>query len=249
MPFARFSLRVAVVAVLTCHGTGCADGSVTSTGSSAGDPVRGSSSAGAPAVDTPTAEPRPQPRTERPRIVFLGDSLTAGLGLSVESSYPSLIQRKIDQDDLGYEVVNAGVSGDTTAGGVRRFDWSMEGDVRILVLALGANDGLRGLAVTDMQRNLQTMVDRARSRGIEVLLCGMEAPPNFGAQYATQYRQAFATLGAQPGVRFVPFLLDGIAGVPAFNQADGIHPNAEGARRVADLLWAALRPMLVAASS
>jgi len=180
----------------------------------------------------------------RPRIVVLGDSLTAGLGLAQAESYPARLQQKIDGAGLSFEIINAGVSGDTSAGGVRRLDWSLDGDVRILILELGANDGLRGLPVADMVANLSTIIERARARGIAVLLCGMEAPPNFGASYTREFHAAFPALARKYHLPFVPFLLNGVAGTTNLNQADGIHPNVEGARIVADTVWSTLEPML-----
>ena len=186
------------------------------------------------------------PNTEAPRIVFLGDSLTAGLGVAPNEAYPALIQQRVRQAGYAFEVVNAGVSGDTSAGGLRRFDWSLQGDVRVLVLALGANDGLRGLAISDMQHNLATMIERAQSRHIDVLLAGMEAPPNFGAEYTRQFRGAYAELARTYHVRFIPFFLTGVAGIAPLNQGDGIHPNAQGHRLIADLMWRNLQPLLAA---
>jgi acyl-CoA thioesterase-1 len=185
----------------------------------------------------------------RPRIVVLGDSLAAGLGLPIDESFPAVLQRRIDEVGYAYEVVNMGVSGDTSAGGRSRVDWALDGDVRVLVLALGANDGLRGLSPADMVANLGAIVDRARERGVTVLLCGMEAPPNFGASYTQQFRAAYRQLVRDKRVAFVPFLLEGVAGDPALNQADGIHPNAAGAQRVADIVWKQLQPILDAQPS
>jgi acyl-CoA thioesterase-1 len=185
------------------------------------------------------------PAAARPRVVVLGDSLSAGLGLAQADAFPARLQRKIDSAGLNFEMVNAGLSGDTSAGGVRRLDWSLDGDVRILILELGANDGLRGLSVADMTANLSTIIERAQARGIAVLLCGMEAPPNFGASYTREFHAAFPALARKYRVPFVPFLLNGVAGTTDLNQADGIHPNVEGARRVADTVWIALEPMLV----
>jgi acyl-CoA thioesterase-1 len=186
-----------------------------------------------------------EPQDTRPRIVALGDSLTAGLGLNASEAWPALIQQRLDEEGYAYRVINAGVSGDTTAGGRRRLDWVLgDGDVRVLVLELGANDGLRGLSVDEMKANLAAMIREARSRDIKVLLCGMEAPPNFGPEYTAAFRQAFADLAAEHDVAFLPFFLDGVAGVPSLNQPDGIHPNAEGTRRVAELVWRALEPLL-----
>lgn len=179
-----------------------------------------------------------------PRIVILGDSLTAGLGLDPAQAFPSLLQKRLDAAGHRYEVVNAGVSGDTTAGGLRRLDWSIEGNTRILVVALGANDGLRGLPVRDTRRNLQEIITRARRRGITVVLAGMEAPPNYGAAYTSEFRQMFRDLAREHEVVFIPFLLDGVAGIPAMNQRDGIHPNPEGARIVERLVWSAIEPLV-----
>jgi acyl-CoA thioesterase-1 len=176
--------------------------------------------------------------------VFLGDSLTAGLGLDIEQSVPSLVQKHLDAEGYKYEVVNAGVSGDTSAGGLRRLDWSLDGDVRILVLELGANDGLRGLPVTQMKRNLQTIIQTTTRRGIDVLLTGMEAPPNYGATYTAEFRRAFRDLAAEERVAFMPFYLLEVAGIPTLNIADGIHPNPAGAQIVEANLWRSLKPLL-----
>ncbi len=184
------------------------------------------------------------PGDERPRIVALGDSLTAGYGLDETQSYPALLQERIDRAGYRLEVMNMGVSGDTSAGGLRRLDWALEGDVRILILALGGNDGLRGLAPSALRDNLGSIIDQARARGIAVLLCGMEAPPNLGRAYTGEFRQVYRALAREKNVDFLPFLLEGVAGVPTLNQEDGIHPNAAGAHRVADLVWQRLEPML-----
>lgn len=207
----------------------------------------GSAPAPAPAPGTTPEAPstRPEaPASAKPRIVFLGDSLTAGLGLPGDQSFPSLIGRRLAERGYDYEIVNAGVSGDTSAGGVRRLDWSLEGDVRVLVLALGANDGLRGLPTDELKKNLAAVIERAAARGITVVMAGMEAPPNFGAAYTREFREVYAELAREHQVRFVPFLLQGVAGLPALNQPDGIHPNARGAQIVADLVWAELEPVL-----
>jgi len=184
-----------------------------------------------------------------PRIVFLGDSLTAGLGLVESEAYPALLQQKLEAEGYELEVVNAGVSGDTSAGGLRRLDWALDGDVKILVLALGANDGLRGLSIDEMRRNLTAIIERAQARGVAVLLAGMEAPPNYGPEYTVKFRQVYRDLARAHRVVFVPFLLDGVAGQSRFNQGDGIHPNVEGARLVAETIWRALRPMVDAATA
>ncbi len=184
------------------------------------------------------------PAVAKPRIVFLGDSLTAGLGLSTDKSFPSVIGRKLKDKGLDFEIINAGVSGDTSAGGLRRLDWSLEGDVRVLIVALGANDGLRGLPIDDLEKNLSAVLDRAKARGIPVILAGMEAPPNNGVDYITAFRKVYRDLATRYQVRFIPFLLLGVAGDASLNQADGIHPNVRGAEIVADLVWKELEPTL-----
>ena len=196
--------------------------------------------AGAPAAPKPD-----EPTTEgRPRIVFLGDSITAGLGLPTDQNYPSLIGRKLKASGLAYTIVNAGVSGDTSAAGLRRIDWSLDGDVRLLIVALGGNDGLRGLPPAELKKNLAAVLDRARARQVPVILAGMEAPPNNGPDYTHAFRSVYSELAAEYKVRFIPFLLQGVAGDPSLNQADGIHPNARGAEIVADLVWKELEPAL-----
>ena len=175
---------------------------------------------------------------------MLGDSLTAGLGLPREQAYPALLQRKLREEGSQFEVVNAGVSGDTTADGLRRAGWALEGDVRLLIVALGANDGLRGLPPSQMKANLQSIIHRARQRAIPVLLVGMEAPPNYGEQYATAFRQVFRELARENKTPLVPFLLEGVAGDPELNQGDGIHPTSAGAARIADHLWPAVETMI-----
>lgn len=181
---------------------------------------------------------------ERPKVLALGDSLTAGLGLMETESYPGRLQDMIDRDGYEFEVINGGVSGDTSAGGLRRLDWQLKDDVKVLIVALGANDGLRGLSVEQMKSNIGRIIERAQERGIVVILAGMEAPPNYGAEYAAAYRQAFAELARTYRVTFVPFLLAGVAGMPDLNQGDGIHPSAEGAAIVAETIWKALHPIL-----
>ena len=164
------------------------------------------------------------------RIVAFGDSLTAGLGLPAEEAYPARLQERLAAAGYRGRVVNAGVSGETTAGGLRRMDWALEGDIEILILALGGNDGLRGLPVDQMRENLARMIVAARGSGARVLLAGMEAPPNFGTDYADRFRSVFEQLAAEFEVAFVPFLLEGVAGIAELNQADGIHPECGGCR-------------------
>ena len=183
----------------------------------------------------------------RPRIVFLGDSLSAGYGVTKEQSIPSLVQRHLDAEGYNYEVVNQGVSGDTSAGGVSRLDWSLSGDVRILVVELGGNDGLRGLPVETTKQNISQIIATAKQRGVRVLLTGMEAPPSYGPLYTSQFRQLFRDLARKHDVAFMPFFLEGVAGDPALNQSDGIHPNPEGAVIVEQAVWRSLQPLLTKA--
>lgn len=210
-----------------------------SCGGGAPQDADGRASAGAPAVpEDPTAPPA------RPRVVAFGDSLTAGLGLLEQEAYPALLQRRIDEAGYAFEVVNAGLSGDTSAGGRRRLDWALEGDVRVLIVAFGGNDALRGLPVAQLRENLTAIIQGARERGTVVILAGMEAPPNFGQEYAAAFRQSFRDVALKERVLFIPFLLHGVAGNPALNQPDGIHPNQQGAHIMADTVWAVLGPLL-----
>jgi acyl-CoA thioesterase-1 len=208
-------------------------------------PARNSGSpagnASAPSNDSKSPGPS---KAARPRIVFLGDSLTAGLGLDTDRSFPALIQKKLNEKRIDLEVVNAGVSGDTSAGGLRRLDWSLDGDVRVLIVALGGNDGLRGLPPTDLKNNLKAILDRAKASRIPVILAGMEAPPNNGVDYTHAFRAVYADLAKEYKVTFIPFLLQGVAGDATLNQSDGIHPNVRGAEIVADTVWKELEPLV-----
>ncbi len=171
------------------------------------------------------------------RVVALGDSLTAGYGLHADQAYPALLEARLRSAGLAVEVVNAGVSGDTSAGGLRRVDWALDGEVRVLIVALGGNDALRGLSVDDLRRNLAGILDRARDRGLKVVLAGMEAPPNLGPAYTRSFRRVYQDLAGEYDAALLPFLLDGVAGVASLNQGDGIHPNVEGTVRVTDNLF------------
>jgi acyl-CoA thioesterase-1 len=185
---------------------------------------------------SPRDDVRPAP-AGRPRVVFLGDSLTAGYGLAAGEAYPSLVQERLRDAGLTAEVVNAGVSGDTSAGGLRRLDWALDGDVKVLVVALGGNDALRGLSTGELRRNLAAIVERAAQRNVTVVLAGMEAPPNLGPAYTSAFREVYRGLAAEYGIALIPFLLEGVAGRPELNQADLIHPNAKGAQKIAALVW------------
>ena len=177
-------------------------------------------------------------------IVAFGDSLTAGLGVKPEQSYPARLEARLRAEGYGYRVVNAGVSGDTTAGGLRRVDWALRNKPEIVIVALGANDALRALELGSVRINLDAIIARFQKVGVRVLLAGMEVPPNYGARYAADFRAIYADIARKRGVAFMPFLLDGVAGNPALNQADGIHPTAEGYAVIADRLWPYLQPLL-----
>ncbi len=182
------------------------------------------------------------------RIVFFGDSLTAGYGLADPDtqSYPARIGQRIESLHLAWRVVNAGLSGETSAGGLRRVDWVLTQKPDIFFLELGANDGLRGTPTEATRESLQAIIDRVRSTcpGARIVLAGMRMPPNLGADYADAFRELFPSLAKKNQIALVPFLLDGVAENPALNQADGIHPNAAGASIVADGVWKVLGPLL-----
>jgi acyl-CoA thioesterase-1 len=180
------------------------------------------------------------------RLLFVGTSLTAGLGLEPEQAYPARIARRIDSLDLPYRVDNAGYSGETSAGALRRIDWLVREPVDVFVLETGANDGLRGLSVDSMRANIQAIIDRVRaaSPNVRILLLGMEAPPNLGPRYTSEFRKVFPELAERNGATLLPFLLVGVAAVDSLNQGDGIHPNVAGSRRLAETVWSALLPLL-----
>jgi acyl-CoA thioesterase I len=193
---------------------------------------------GSPSAESPGVEADP-----RGRVVFLGTSLTAGLGLDPAQAYPALLQRKIDSAGLPLAVVNAGVSGETSAGARRRIDWLLPEPAAVLVIETGANDALRGLDVDSLVANIQAIIDRARQQvpPPEIVLVGMQAPPNLGPDYVRRFDAAYATLARRNRVALVPFLLEGVAGVDSLNQADAIHPTAAGQRKLAETVWPAVR--------
>ena len=196
--------------------------------------------------DTTPATPAPD---ARPVLLCFGTSLTAGLGLAAEEAFPALLQHKIDSAGYAFRVVNAGVSGETAAAGLRRIDWLLQRPIRVLLLELGANDALRGQDIADAKRNLQEIIDRTRARypDVRVVVAGMEAPPNLGPRYTREFRDLFVDLARANRAVLIPFLLEGVAGQADLNQADGIHPTAAGARIVADRVWRTLEPVLRAA--
>jgi acyl-CoA thioesterase I len=190
--------------------------------------------------------PAPAAESEHPSVLFLGTSLTAGLGLEAEQAYPGLIQQKIDSLGLDYRVINAGVSGETSAGALRRVDWLFREPVSVLVVETGANDGLRGLSPDILQANIQAIFDRANQLHPRprLVLLGMRMPPNYGRAYAERFQQVYRDLARKNDAALVPFLLEGVGGIASLNQPDGIHPTAEGQRKIAETVWRVLEPVL-----
>lgn len=191
-------------------------------------------------------EPEAPAKTEQKTILFFGNSLTAGMGLEPEESFPALIQDKIDSLGLKYEVINAGLSGETTAAGKNRISWVLSQAVDVFVLELGANDGLRGIPLRETRNNLQAIIDtvRKKSPDAEIVLAGMQIPPNMGPDYTTKFRKIYPQLAQANDIHLIPFLLEGVAGKPELNQPDGIHPTAEGQRIVAANVWAQLEEII-----
>jgi acyl-CoA thioesterase-1 len=179
-------------------------------------------------------------------VLFFGDSLTAGYGLDPAQAFPALIQAKITARGWNFQVINAGLSGETTAGGLRRIDWVLQRPITVLVLALGANDGLRGLPLAAAKRNLQAIIDRTRDKypQARIVLAGMQVPPNLGREYSTGFRMLFPELAAANVATLIPFLLEGVGGIPTLNLPDGIHPNPSGHKIIAQNVWQVLEPIL-----
>lgn len=183
---------------------------------------------------------------QKSNILFFGTSLTAGYGLDPSDAYPALIQKKIDSLNLPYKVINGGLSGETSAAGKNRIDWLLKQPISIFVLELGANDGLRGIPVTETEANLQAIINKVKAKypQAKLVLEGMEVPPNMGAKYASDFRKVFSDLAAKNDMVFIPFLLDKVGGVPKLNQEDGIHPTEEGQKILANTVWSKLHPEL-----
>jgi acyl-CoA thioesterase-1 len=188
--------------------------------------------------------PEPVYSKEKAVVLAFGDSLTAGYGVKDEESYPSKLQEKISSAGFPHKVVNAGVSGDTTAGGVRRIRWLMKHEPEIVILALGANDGLRGLSIDEMRKNLEIMITICREHNAQILLAGMKALPNYGEDYMREFETVFPELAEKHDLIFLPFLLEGVAGERKYTQSDGLHPLASGYSIITDLVWQRLKPML-----
>lgn len=205
--------------------------------------IQGTSVDARPGTKSPppsNAAPRPEERV----LVAFGDSLTAGLGVAPEESYPARLQEKLLLSGYRYRVVNAGVSGDTTAGGVRRVEWVLKSNPDIVILELGANDGLRGLNLAATRANLEQIIQRLLAGGAKVILAGMQLPPNYGADYTNAFQTMYADLARRHDVQFIPFFLDGVAAKIDLNQADGMHPTGQGYAVVVNGLWPVVEPLL-----
>jgi acyl-CoA thioesterase-1 len=207
----------------------------------------GVNKASANAADTSrTNEATTAPKDSTKNIVFFGNSLTAGFGVDPSEAFPARIQEKIDSLSLPYKVINGGLSGETTAGGKERIDWLLRQRVDVFVLELGGNDGLRGIPVTETAKNLQIILDRVKAKypAAKLMLAGMQVPPNMGSKYAGEFRTVYKQLADKNHIALVPFLLEGVGGIPDLNQPDGIHPTPKGHRIVAENVWEVLKGML-----
>lgn len=188
----------------------------------------------------PDVQPTDRLATEKstaPRIVFLGDSLSAGMGISSDLAYPKIIEDKLNADGYPTEILNAGVSGDTTAGGLRRLDWILSQPANLIVVQLGANDGMRGVPVEDIGKNLRSIVETIKENQVDVMLMEMQLPPNYGEQYTTAFKDLYPKIAEEKNISLVPFLLKNVGGRADLNQGDGIHPNKEGHALMADEIY------------
>lgn len=212
-----------------------------------GEPKGSASGVSAPVpAQEPVSPPAAVSRAEEPLVIFLGDSLTAGLGLAEDQAYPALLERRLKAEGRPVRVINAGVSGDTTAGGLARLDWLLSQKPGVLVVGLGANDALRGLPLLETEKNLRAIVRGCQAAGVRVLLLGMKIPPNYGPDYAGSFAAIYPRIARDLTVPLVPFLLEGVGGVAELNQADGIHPTAEGQEKVAVTVAPYLEKVLAA---
>lgn len=199
----------------------------------------------APVANEEGATPVPK-ESDGKVILFFGNSLTAGYGLDTQEAFPALIQNRLDSLGLDYTVVNSGISGETTTGGKNRLDWVLNQDIAIFILELGANDGLRGIPLNETRNNLQEIIDAVHGKNGEtkIILAGMQIPPNMGADYTAEFKSIFPDLAKANNIELIPFLLDGVAGIPELNQQDGIHPTVAGQKIVANNVWAVLGDMV-----
>lgn len=198
-------------------------------------------------IETVSSQSENKNEGDRKVVLFFGTSLTAGLGVDLEEAYPALIQEKMDSLQLPYEVINAGLSGETTASGKSRLDWVLKQQVDIFVLELGANDGLRGVNLTETKNNLQSIIDSVKNKNskTKIVLLGMEIPPNMGPEYTAEFRNLFPELATKNELVLLPFLLENVGGIPELNQQDGIHPTAEGQQIMAQNVWKVIEPLLI----
>jgi len=239
------------MALLMSGLVGCDQTPPTSSSPSSSDPA-GLSRPHSSTDDKPATDPAPAttPASDpRPRIVAFGDSLTAGLGVSPEQTYPAQLQNQLDALGHRYQVLNAGVSGDTTAGGLRRVSWVLAGKPSVVILELGGNDGLRGLSLPETRSHLDAMIRQLTEAGVQVILAGMKLPPNYGEEYTTKFEAMYRDLAKAHALPLIPFLLEGVGGEQRLNQADGIHPTGEGYRIVVQNVLQTLLPLLKTSGS
>jgi acyl-CoA thioesterase-1 len=244
----RSRRRVLLLGLVAALAGGCARPSDTTADTTARGnapaPVSPQPAPGSEAAEGPAGGPGARAAAEGPLVVFLGDSLTAGLGVAAAEAFPEQVRQGLAAEDVPVRVVNAGISGDTSAGGLARLDWLLRQRPDVLVVGLGANDGLRGLELSETEANLRAIVEGAREAGARVLLLGMLLPPNYGPDYTRGFREIYPRLAHELDVPLVPFLLTGVAGIPELNQADGIHPTAAGHRLMAGNVLPELRALL-----
>jgi acyl-CoA thioesterase I len=211
---------------------------------SSSSPLGGAGSQPESKTTVPSDRPKRSVSGERPRIVAFGNSLTAGLGVSPDQSYPAYLQRKLDAAGYAYRVVNAGVSGDTTAGGLRRVSWALNSKPAIVILELGGNDGLRGLSLKETKANLERIIQQFQRASVTVVLAGMKLPPNYGEDYTAGFEALYQAVATQYHLTLIPFFLDGVAASSSLNQADGIHPTGEGYRVIVEKVFPTLETLL-----
>ena len=209
-------------------------------------PKKSNSTTPAPNSKEQISAPNPIEKVEKKRLVFFGNSLTAGYGLDPDQGFTSLIQKRIDSLSLDYEVINAGLSGETTAGGDSRIDWILKQPIDVFVLELGGNDGLRGIAPESSFKNLQSIIDKVKAKDptTKIVLAGMEAPPNMGDAFTTEFRAMYRKLSKSNNTYLIPFLLENVGGIPELNQPDGIHPTAKGNLIITETIWKVLKDVL-----
>jgi acyl-CoA thioesterase-1 len=236
-----------VAAAASCLIAGCGDEPASAPRNGNDGHVAGSMPETGSAGSSERAQPSDSPAAQKntlPKIVTFGDSLTAGFGVAPQDTYPAQLQRRLDAAGYRYLIVNAGVSGDTTAGGVRRVSWILNADPYMVILELGGNDGLRGLNIDQTRANLETIITRLKQAGVVTVLAGMKLPLNYGTDYRTRFEAMYRDLAARHGLPLIPFFLEGVGGDHRLNQPDGIHPTGEGYRIVADTVFHALEPLL-----